>query len=359
MVRKIGNGAANTLKGTSLEDVLFGQGGNDLLIGKAGDDRLFGGSGNDVLRGGSGDDKLEGGSGNDRLEGGRDDDKLKGGSGNDKLIGNDGDDKLEGGAGNDLLAGGKGIDNLNGGAGDDHLGPGNDLDADVINGGDGIDTVDYSGSSVGVTVYLAGSVTDGGAKGDIISNVESVIGSRFNDSLQTGLDGKAEGGEGNDDLYGFGASTLDGGSGNDLLYGNSDTDTMLGGAGNDLLSGYGGVDTMTGGAGADTFYFSSINDTGLSAATRDVILDFSQAEGDKIDVSAIDAVVGGSNDAFFFVAGSTPIDNLGPGEIGYFYDAANDVTIVQGELANNGLTTADFTIELKGHVVLTAADFVL
>jgi Ca2+-binding RTX toxin-like protein len=56
-----GNGGANTIVGTS---------GNDLIDGKAGKDTLSGGGGNDILEGGSGTDQLRGGVGNDFLVGG-------------------------------------------------------------------------------------------------------------------------------------------------------------------------------------------------------------------------------------------------------------------------------------------------
>jgi Ca2+-binding RTX toxin-like protein len=51
-----GTDAANTLRGSVLDDVLTGLGGNDTLIGNAGDDQLVGGLGEDVLSGDEGDD---------------------------------------------------------------------------------------------------------------------------------------------------------------------------------------------------------------------------------------------------------------------------------------------------------------
>jgi Ca2+-binding RTX toxin-like protein len=91
--------------------------------------------------------------------------------------------------------------------------------------------------------------------------------------------------------------------------GRSETDgffRLIGGAGNDLLRGGGGNDAFFGGlgadqlqgnGGADTFFYTQVNQS--AAAARDIILGF--AAGDKIDLSAIDAVAGGANDAFTFI----------------------------------------------------------
>ena len=60
-----------------------------------------------------------------------------------------------------------------------------------------------------------------------------------------------------------------------------------------ILDGGRGNDVFTGGLGNDTFV---INDTGYT----DRITDFARG-ADKIDLRGIDAVAGGSNDAFNFI----------------------------------------------------------
>ena len=78
---------------------------------------------------------------------------------------------------------------------------------------------------------------------------------------------------GDDALRGLGGDdTLEGGAGGDRLYGD---------AGNDRLVGGGGPDILTGGTGADRFVFLGLGDR------RDAILDFSVAEGDRLDVAAL------------------------------------------------------------------------
>ncbi len=118
---------ADTLRGTSGDDVLSGGfgpdvlgglGGADTLQGGQGDDTLFGGADRDIVAGGFGDDLAFGGAGNDRLDGAYGNDRLWGEAGNDTLIGGPGFDRLWGGDGDDLLRG-DGV--LRGQAGNDTL----------------------------------------------------------------------------------------------------------------------------------------------------------------------------------------------------------------------------------------------
>ncbi|MFM1695301.1 retention module-containing protein [Aeromonas salmonicida] len=93
------------------------------------------------------------------------------------------------------------------------------------------------------------------------------------------------GGSGNDTLYGeSGNDTLYGGSGNDTLYGGAGNDTLSGGLGNDILVGGLGNDILKGDAGADTFTWLQGDTTGGTIA-KDYVVDFSRAEGDKLDLS--------------------------------------------------------------------------
>jgi hypothetical protein len=84
---------------------------------------------------------------------------------------------------------------------------------------------------------------------------------------------------GNNLMFGLaGDDKLDGGAGDDTLLGGSGNDTLLGGDGDDTLMGGTGNDVLTGGKGADTFVWKA-GDVG-----KDVIKDFSVAEGDRIDL---------------------------------------------------------------------------
>lgn len=74
-------------------------------------------------------------------------------------------------------------------------------------------------------------------------------------------------------------SGFDGTSGNDILVGDDLANVIKGLAGNDYLEGGRGDDNLEGGSGADTFAFSSLD------GSVDTILDFSSAEGDRLEVS--------------------------------------------------------------------------
>src|SRR5690606_28412543 len=81
-----------------------------------------------------------------------------------------------------------------------------------------------------------------------------------------------------------GNDTLIGNGGNDTLIGNGGNDTLIGNGGNDILVGGTGSDTMVGGGGADTFV---IDPDSLDVSIEDVIADYSSAEGDVVDLTAL------------------------------------------------------------------------
>ena len=121
------------------------------------------------------------------------------GSGDDVVTGNDAANYLQGRDGNDDLRGGGGNDVLEGGAG-----------ADRLDGGPGMDWTSYRESSTGVTVnFSEGTLTGAHAVGDVLVNIENIIGSAYADTL-TGDDG---------------ANSLEGGAGADRLAGGAGEDT--------------------------------------------------------------------------------------------------------------------------------------
>ncbi len=214
----------------------------------------------------------------------------------DRLVGTVADDVIDANDGDDLLIGLAGADRLAGGA--------------------GIDTVSYEDSAAAVQISLeSGTAFGGDAEGDVLTGIENVIGSAFDDYIRgdTG-DNVLWGGAGDDELLGYvgddvfmggpGADRHMGGDGvnridysasdaavdvnidlerglgghaegdyiektdnvtgsafGDLIVGDRDVNMLDGGAGDDVLSGAGandellggdGDDTLIGGAGADT-----------------------------------------------------------------------------------------------------------
>jgi len=110
---------------------------------------------------------------------------------------------------------------------------------------------------------------------------------------------------------------------------------------------------LTGGGGADVFQFST-NDSTLAVSGRDTILDFSRADGDKINLVAIDANAGAAGDqAFSFVgaaAFSGAAGQLRVERSGADFYAFGDV---------NGDAVADFNLLLRNLATLGAVDFIL
>lgn len=164
---------------------------------------------------------------------------------------------------------------------------------------------------------------------------------------------RLSGGAGADTLHGDAdADSLAGGSGADKLYGDSGADTLKGDSGNDRLRGGTGRDTLTGGTGADTFAFGAL-ETGRTRDGADRITDFSHAEGDKIELSLIDANAN--------VSGNQTFSFIGTGA----FTKAGQVHLVQSggytyvEAETNGDGVADLVIRLSGTINLVAGDFVL
>ncbi|OJF95166.1 calcium-binding protein [Pararhizobium antarcticum] len=150
-------------------------------------------------------------------------------------------------------------------------------------------------------------------------------------------------------------------AGNDLISGTSKGDTLLGGggsdvlkgnAGNDKLFGGAGADDLFGGTGADRFSFSSLSDS--TSVARDSVFDFSRSEGDKIDLSAIDANKNASgNQAFKFIASEKFHGKAG--ELRFEKKASDTYVYVDV----NGDKKVDFTLHFDDPIALKATDFVL
>ncbi|OWJ60859.1 hypothetical protein BWR60_31410 [Inquilinus limosus] len=159
-------------------------------------------------------------------------------------------------------------------------------------------------------------------------------------------DDQLDGGSGND--------LLSGGTGDDLLKGSSGNDNLKGGLGQDILVGGAGADILSGGGGADTFRFTAVSESAVGGS-RDIVYDFIRVEGDKIDLSGIDANTGvAGNQAFTFIGDEA------------FHHVAGELRFVTGDFASgsvvgdiNGDGRADFEIFVRTHTILVAGDFVL
>ncbi|WP_395679221.1 S8 family serine peptidase [Inquilinus sp.] len=227
----------------------------------------------------------------------------------ENVIGGDANDTITGGNGANHLAGGRGNDVLRGEGG-----------ADQLDGGAGTDTVSYLNGTGGVLVNLvSGAGSAGTAQGDILTSIENLTGSQ----------------------------------GNDALVGNTYANALRGWNGNDVLTGAGGQDTLTGGAGIDRFVYGSAAQSPVGAGS-DLITDFSHAQGDRIDLSSIDADgITAGNQAFSFIGSALFGHHAGELRFGQ----AGGVTTIAGDLNGDGVS--DFQIRLTGAIALVAADFLL
>ncbi|HXL99353.1 MAG TPA: hypothetical protein VN932_05430, partial [Rhizomicrobium sp.] len=215
----------------------------------------------------------------------------------DLIQGQAGGQILNGQGGDDVLFGQDGNDTLDGGLGND-----------TLNGGNGNDTVVYGDATSAVVVNLAAGTATGGAGSDLLTSIENAKGSAYADTL----------------------------------IGSSGSNVLSGGDGNDILIGGGGADQLTGGTGADHFVFQNASDSNYGA--HDTITDFSHAQGDQIDVSAMGN--------FTFVTGFThQADQIEA------VNAGGGVYHVFGDI--NGDGTADFVIYVHSTTALVASDFIL
>ncbi|MEO0967765.1 MAG: chondroitinase-B domain-containing protein, partial [Cyanobacteria bacterium J06639_18] len=372
-----GMGNGGDAEGDSLKEA-------ENLVGSEQDDRLIGNDDANILAGGIGADFLDGGAGADtatyenskdgvevdlsagvgnegdaqgdkltnieNIIGSEDEDKLIGDDANNSFFGRDEEDELRGNGGDDYLSGGKDYDTLFGGSGEDTLkgDSGSDTleggrDGDVIDGGAGIDTASYRDSQ-SVNINLAtGVVTGGDANGDLLLNIENIIGSGEEDILRgDSRNNVLEGGAAGD--------RLDGGIGSDTasyensevgvnlnlstnrfiggdaqgdrlvnienLSGSEQDDIIVGDEGKNTLRGLDGADQLQGKDGDDKIYAGEGNDT-LEGGTGNDVLEGNEDDDKLFGNEGNDALEGGTGDdtieggvGFDFLSGEGGEDSL-------------------------------------------------
>jgi len=294
----VGNRNANEIDGLDGDDEIVGNGGQDILRGGAGDDHIVGGKDNDVIYGGDGDDEvygmggkdqIEGGAGDDALYGGDGDDFVSGGSGRDYVSGDAGDDRLLGGDDDDELDGGAGSDFVLGGAGDDKMVGNADAKADIYDGGEGKDTVDYSATTKGVSINLKTGIAEGEETGtDTLISVENAVG-------------------------GKGADQIEGSSSDNVIDAGDGEDVVSAGAGKDRVVGTLDAkrDVYSGGEGDDTLDYSSAQKD-LKFDMRKKVVSGEETGDDEVDDFEI-IVAGDGDDLFLVERGSDGVSFSGRG----------------------------------------------
>jgi Ca2+-binding RTX toxin-like protein len=431
----------DTLLGKGGNDFLFGGAGHDTLTGGDADDQVYGESGNDRFIWNPGDDTdlYEGGAGNDTTE-------VNGGNGAEVFtltangartrfdridpapfsldMGtmeqivvnmNGGDDRfsatgnlaaligvtVNGGAGNDTILGSNGADQLNGGEDQDFLdgqqgndvaflGAGNDVfqwdpgdGSDLVEGGEGVDTLLFNGSA-GNEIF---SVSANGARGIFTRNLGNIvmdvndletvhvnmlggtdsftvnnlagtdivkvevdlagtIGGTVGDAAADSVIANATNANDIIDVFGAGTSVavlgltaridiansegandslvINGLGGNDGLTATTMPAgiiklTLDGGAGDDTILGSQGADTLIGGDGSDFVFGDNGNDLALLGANDDV---FQWDPGDGSDT-----IEGGTGSDLLLFFGSAASENIdifaNAGRVGFFRNVAS------------------------------------
>jgi len=300
-----GTGENDLLVGLSLDDVLRGVWGVDTLIGGDGDDLIVLSGAGGSYRGGAGVDTADfDGWQEERgveltlvagetvtLRAGDVDAKL---TGFENVVGSAEDDTITGDSGDNVIEGGEGDD--------------------ILDGGAGVDTLSYAVRSDAVDVDLLSGRAYGrnfpaGADIDVVDGFENVVGS-------------------------------------------SDRDRIAGDDGVNRIEGGRSGDQLTGRGGADVFVFAA-GETFSEFSGFDYITDFSSAEGDRIDLSAMAEAAGGDlsflgEAAFSGTAGEIRYTGLGGvgGGIKLFVDLDGDAK-------------ADETILLGGLTEITQSDLIL
>lgn len=308
------------------------------------DNTIIGNSAANTLNGAAGDDIIDGGGGSDTMIGGDGNDSYVVGSAGDKVIETNAD---EGSGGVDIVHSsisytlGSNIESLTLTGTAKINGTGNTLDniltgnsaANILNGGIGEDSM--SGGD-GSDVY-------------VVDNIEDVVIETNTDSATGGIDRVETNisftlGDNVENLTLTGTAAING-SGNML------NNTIIGNASNNLITGGAGKDTLTGGKGADTFNFNALSDS-VIGINRDVIKDFKAKQGDKIDLSTMDANTVEDGDQAF----SSTILTSGA------FTQVGQLKFVGGILYGNtdsDFSTTEFEIQLTGVKAITASAFIL
>ena len=202
-------------------------------------------------------------------------------------------------------------------------------EVDDVDGGGGSNTISYQSSRDPVVVDISSdtqsatqnesTVNYNYAKGDMLANIDNIIGSNVSSSTA-----KIHGD--NDEFH-------------DVLTGNSDPNVIDGRGGDDSINGGGGDDTLIGGSGSDTLTGDGGTDTFVISGRDNTITDFTAGDGDTLS----------------FGSSSRTLN------LNYTTDANTNLVITSGShevtFTNNteiaDLTAANFDLNPDGYVKLT------
>lgn len=307
---------------------------DDTLVGNLKDNKLYGLDGDDKLSGLQGTNLLDGGDGNDTV------DYSASGFGisidlrtkdaqqvnawqNDTLVSIE---NVIGTSQSDTIRDNEFTNEIYAGAGNDEIftSGGND----VIHGGSGSDTLVFENVNSGISIDLrtsdAQEITKGVSKK--ITEIESVVGTRFNDVMH--------GDYGQNFLVSFGGdNTLHGNGGNDILRTGDGNDRLHGGNGDDIFEAGEGNNTLSGDQGNDTFF--------IQGGANDV------DGGDGVDTVSLQLATSGvsidmAEEIYLLPSGSMSLNRV-ENLVGSQFDDS-----LRGDAGNNVLNGLDGNDRLEG-----------
>jgi VCBS repeat-containing protein len=358
-------GGVNAVRGGNFDDTITGDNANNTLEGGAGSDTLSGRGGNDTLYGATSTttddarDTLDGGAGTDTANYSPYTTNLTvhfadtpliivHGSGStdatsdvlvniENFVGGSGDDIIDG-SGTitaHAFSGGGGADTITGGSGNDTIfaatSTTTDDARDILDGGAGTDTANYSPYTTNLTVHFADTpliIVHGSgstdATSDVLVNIENFVGGSGADIID---------GSGTSTAHTFsgggGADTITGGSANDTIFGATSTtsddarDVIDGGGGNNTVSYAGYTTGLTVTLSTSTITPVVVGGSGDSPSNSDTIINIQNFTGgsgnDSITGDSVanvlsggggaDTITGGSANDTIFGATSTTSDD--------------------------------------------------
>lgn len=281
----------------------------------------------------------------------------------ENLIGGSGDDVLTGTTGDNEITGGDGADTLNANGGND-----------ILDGGDGTDTATYASYGAAVTVALADlEVTDNNGDVSTLVNIESIVGTDYDDTFTSGLsisNFTLNAGDGTDTLdftplqaavtvnLTSGTATVGlsntysvsnfenivGGGLGDTLTGSTGDNIISGGNGNDIFYVSGGDDTFYGGDGTD--YYSYLSSFGSAISAYVGAATITVTNGSYTNTLYDIEWIGGTSSADTFYSGSTArtltLDGNGGSDTINFSSETNSVVANLGSNATGDFGTYTF-----------------
>jgi Ca2+-binding RTX toxin-like protein len=202
---------------------------------------------------------------------------------------------------------------------------------DTMDGGPGVDAVDYGAATGPVTAELWRSFASNDGQGgqDALWNVEYLLGSAFNDLLA-------------------------GTNGDNYLAGQNGADQLFAAAGNDTLVGGLGNDTLNGGAALDVFLFN----TALGVANVDIVQDFVVADDTIwLENAVFTALVATGPLAPGQLRAGAGVTTAADGNDFILYNSGTGALYYDADGSGNGSLPVQFALLGVG-LAVTAGDFV-